>query len=111
MLERLQAWWDRFRCCGTGYEILTGTATVTYASGSSGAVPLTVTCPVGKYLLDRVPDFGAFQPFMNFSGSLTMTTLPDGRTLPAGWTGVVSQSMFSTVPTAQLDFTARCIYA
>jgi hypothetical protein len=48
---------------------------------------------------------------MNFNGTLTMTTLPDGRTLPTGWSGDVYQTMFSTVPTAKLDFTARCIYA
>jgi hypothetical protein len=109
MANQLRIWWDRFRCCGTGYEILAGTATVTY--NATGASPLTITCPAGKYLLDRVPDFGSFQVFMNFNGTLTMTTLPDGRTLPTGWSGDVYQTMFSTVPTAKLDFTARCIYA
>jgi hypothetical protein len=109
MLRRwIGSWWNRFGCC-TGYEIVTGTATVTY--NAAGAPPLTITCPAGKYLLDRVPDFGTFQPFMNFSGSLTMTTLPDGRVLPAGWTGVAYQTMFSSVPTATLDFTVRCINA
>jgi hypothetical protein len=109
MLRRWIAnWWNRFGCC-TGYEILTDTATVTY--NATGAPPLTITCPAGKYLLDRVPDFGTFQPFMHFSGNFTMTTLPDGRVLPTGWTGVVYQTMFSTVPSAKIDFTIRCIYA
>jgi len=101
----------RFLCC-TGYELLKVTATVPYSStGAAGGAPLNVTCPAGKYLLDLFPDFGVVQQFTGVQGGLTTTTLPDGRMLPTGWTGVAWQSVNPSPPTPTWDLTFRCIYA
>ena len=74
---------------GTGYEILKVTATVPYSTtGVAGGAPLNVTAPSGKYLLDPHPDFGPVSVFTGLQGTATTATLPDGRVLPTGWTGL-----------------------
>jgi len=105
-------WLRRFIGGGTGYEIVKANATVPYSStGSAGGASFTFTCPTDKYALDRQPYFELVNEFIRFECTVTTATLPDGRVLPTGWTGVVFQDFFSNVPTAQVDFTVRCIYA
>ena len=99
------------RCC-TGYELLKVTVTIAYSStGGAGGAPLNVTCPAGKYLLDLWPEFPEFGEFTLVDGSLTMSTLPDGRVLPTGWSGKVWQNFAPNAPPYQQVLTFRCIYA
>ena len=97
---------------GTGYEILRVTATVPYSTaGAAGGGPLNVTAPSGKYLLDPHPDFGPVSVFTGVQGTATTATLPDGRVLPTGWTGLVWQSINPSPPAPTWDLTFGCIYA
>jgi hypothetical protein len=67
-------------------------------------------CPPGKYLLDTQPDFGNLNSIIQTSGTLTMTTLPDGRALPTGWSGTVSSTIPPNTSPAHIPVTFRCIY-
>jgi hypothetical protein len=106
-------WLRRFIGVGTGYEIVEGSTLVPYSTtGSAGGAAFTFTCPPDKYALDRQPDFGAVGEFVRFACTVTTATLPDGRVLPTGWTGVVYQDFYpSPNPTVPAKFTVQCIHA
>jgi hypothetical protein len=93
---------------GTGYEIVRQTVQVTLPSGTP---PFTISCPPDKFMLSDEPwmEQSIDREFLRLGGSLVMTTLPDGRVLPTGWTGTASSDTGSG--TRGVDINIKCIRA
>jgi hypothetical protein len=99
-IARLFPFSKKWLCC-TGYEIVTLSLQVPNSPG--GPIPLSMSCPAGKYMLDYEPHLSdpsglvtsalTIAWFVNLKGSAITTTLPDGRVLPTGWTGSISTNV------------------
>jgi hypothetical protein len=99
-IARLFPFSKNWLCC-TGYEVVTLQLQVPNSPG--GPIPLNVSCPAGKFMLDYEPHLSdpsglvtsalTIAWFVNLTGSVNTTTLPDGRVLPTGWTGSISANV------------------
>jgi hypothetical protein len=93
---------------GTGYEIVRQTVQVQLPSGGT---PFTISCPPGKYMISDEPwmEQSLDRDFLRLAGSPVMTTLPDGRVLPTGWTGTAGSQAGSG--TRSVDLSIKCMRA
>ena len=94
---------------GTGYEIVR--LQVQVSLGAGGGTPFTISCPPGKYMISDEPwmEQSIDREFLGLGGSPVMTTLPDGRVLPTGWTGTAGSQLGSGI--RSVDFSIKCIRA
>jgi hypothetical protein len=95
---------------GTGYEIIRQTVQVTVPSGGP---PFTISCPPDKYMISDEPwmEQSIDREFLRLGGSPVMTTLPDGRVLPTGWTGTAGLRTGGGSGTRSVDINIKCIRA
>jgi hypothetical protein len=99
-IARIFPFSKKWLCC-TGYEVVTLQLQVPNSPG--GPIPLNMSCPAGKYMLDYEPHLSdpsglvtsalTIAWFVTLKGNATTTTLPDGRVLPTGWTGSISANV------------------